>query len=208
MLIYLTRHGKTNQNKDHLVSGNSNHAQLIEEGKIQAEKLGKFLEDKKIEIILSSPLDRALETSKIINEKIKTKLETNDLLREFDFGDLDGKREEVEVKKLLEQRRLNLDTLAPNGGSYLDLIKNASKLIAQIEKLKKDKILIVSHAGIMRTILALLNNENIKKQPEKLDTIDCPNGTIYTFNTENNQITWFNVNSGESGKKLLHRVGY
>ena len=106
MLIYLIRHGKTNQNKDHLVSGNSNHAQLIEEGKIQAEKLGEFLKNKKVEKIISSPLDRALDTSRIINKQLRIELETSDLLREFDFGDLDGKSEHNEVKKLLEKRKI------------------------------------------------------------------------------------------------------
>lgn len=208
MIIYLTRHGKTNQNKDHLVSGNSNHAQLIEEGKNQAEKIGKFLRDKKVDIILSSPLDRALNTAKIINKHISTKLDTSDLLREFDFGDLDGKSEEHEVKDLLEKRRLDLSTKAPNGGSYLDLLNNASEFIKKIEKLKQETILVISHAGIMRSLLASLTKEKIKEDPTRLDTIDCPNGAIYTFNTKNNNLEWFNVNSNESGKGLIHRTGY
>jgi probable phosphoglycerate mutase len=54
MMIYLTRHGKTDFNKDRRLSG-SDQAQLIEEGILQAKKLSENLSNEKIEIIYSSP---------------------------------------------------------------------------------------------------------------------------------------------------------
>ena len=209
MLIYLTRHGKTNQNKECLLSGNSNFAQLIEEGKDQAEKIGIKLKEKNIEKIFSSPLDRAIETSNIINKSINVEIIKEDLLREFDFGSADAKSDTLpEAREILIKRRIDLNFHAPNGECYNDLIKKAKKFIDKIKNEKCNSILIVSHAGIMRTLAALLTEQEIQKHPEKLDTIDCLNGLVYIFNTETQEISWLDVNSDKNGKGLRYRTSY
>ncbi len=207
MLIYLTRHGKTDLNKEERVSG-TNTAQLIEEGIEQANKISEKLKDKKIEKIFSSPFDRAFLTAKIIGEKQNLQVERNEFLKEFDFGNMEGNKMEGETMENLKKRRVDLKFKFPEGDSYLDVVERTSKFLDKLLTLKNKKVLLVSHAGTMRAILSILTEQDYKNHPPVLDTIDCPNGLVYIFNTENKSLTWMNVNSGKYGQGILRRESY
>ena len=68
MKLYVVRHGQTDYNIDNKVCGISN-VELTDLGKQQAIKAREQLEDQKIDYIFASPLQRAYDTAKIINEK-------------------------------------------------------------------------------------------------------------------------------------------
>ena len=68
MKLYIVRHGQTGYNIDNKVCGISN-VELTDLGKQQAIKAREQLEDQKIDCIFASPLQRAYDTAKIINEK-------------------------------------------------------------------------------------------------------------------------------------------
>ena len=67
MKLYIVRHGQTGYNIDNKVCGISD-VELTSLGKQQAIKAREQLEDQKIDYIFASPLQRAYETAKIINE--------------------------------------------------------------------------------------------------------------------------------------------
>ena len=69
MKLYVVRHGQTDYNIDNKVCGISN-VELTDLGKQQAIKAREQLEDQKIDYIFASPLQRAYDTAKIINENI------------------------------------------------------------------------------------------------------------------------------------------
>ena len=81
--IYIIRHGETDWNNKGLSQGSRNNIKLNDNGKEQAKKTGKYLNkfrqiDSKFDVILSSPLDRAKQTSKIIAKEIG--YDKNDIL--------------------------------------------------------------------------------------------------------------------------------
>ncbi|MAG39783.1 hypothetical protein CMI41_02345 [Candidatus Pacearchaeota archaeon] len=207
MEIFIARHGQTNLNKDKRLAGNSNLAQLNQRGKQHANRLAEFLEDKDIDEIFSSPLDRAKNTAKPIARKIKKKVKIDKRLREFDFGRLDGSKEEGEATEDLLKRRKDLNYKFPRGESYDIVIKRVGKFIKKISNKKYKRILIVGHGGVNRVILSKLINQNLTNHPEKLDTIDCTNEIVYIFNTETNKLRWISTRNNKSGNGLLKRVG-
>ena len=67
MEILLTRHGQTEWNLLKRVQGKAD-TELNEEGIKQAEKTRDYLKNEKIDLILCSPLKRAMQTTEIINQ--------------------------------------------------------------------------------------------------------------------------------------------
>ena len=78
MKIYTVRHGQTEWNKKGLYQGKTD-VPLNEEGKKQAMLVKEKLKDKKIDLIISSPLKRAKETAEIISDG-KIKIITDSLI--------------------------------------------------------------------------------------------------------------------------------
>ena len=68
MKIYITRHGQTDSNKERKLMGQKIDDSLNEVGIKQAKELAKSLFEEGFDIIFSSPLKRASETSEIIKK--------------------------------------------------------------------------------------------------------------------------------------------
>jgi broad specificity phosphatase PhoE len=87
--IILARHGETDWNVAEVFRGRID-VELNETGIKQAELLGKYLSDFKIDAIYSSPLKRALKTAKVIAGYQKIKVNTVRGLIDFDYGEWQG----------------------------------------------------------------------------------------------------------------------
>ena len=88
--FYVFRHGETSYNVSGHIQGHSNDSRLTANGKLQARAAGYKLKSKNIEIIFSSPLDRAVETGRIIADIIKVPLQTDERLIEVNVGNCRG----------------------------------------------------------------------------------------------------------------------
>ena len=66
MRVYIVRHGETMVNASNKLQGRINSG-LTEEGLKQCVELRKKFEDKKIDLIVSSPLDRCKQTAEILS---------------------------------------------------------------------------------------------------------------------------------------------
>ena len=89
MKLYVARHGQTFWNAQNKVCGITDVG-LTEKGKDQAEELSSIVQNYNIDVIISSPLKRALETGKIVAEKNNISLQTEELLIEQNYGIYEG----------------------------------------------------------------------------------------------------------------------
>ena len=150
MIICLVRHGQTNWNINTLLQGRSD-IPLNDYGKKQAQDVGAFLQkhDQNWDVILSSPLTRAIETAEIIKAKLdlKSKIIIVPELIERSFGSLEGKPLNQEMYEILDQ--------GGHGIEEIDLLlERAEKAIRDIVKTyPKKKVLIVSHAQFIKAAL-------------------------------------------------------
>ncbi len=88
--ILLIRHGETAWNAVRKLQGHLN-IPLNEEGLRQAKALAAHLQNEKLDAIISSDLQRAMQTAQAIADLQNTSLQINPQLRERCFGDFEGK---------------------------------------------------------------------------------------------------------------------
>ena len=66
MKLYIIRHGETFENASNRLQGRID-SNLTEEGKKQALEVRNYFVDKEVDLIVSSPLKRCVETANIIS---------------------------------------------------------------------------------------------------------------------------------------------
>lgn len=155
--FWLVRHGDTQATEAGKLYTDY-QAPLTEKGKLQAEKLATYFSQEKPDFIVSSPSLRVFATAQIISQAIHLDASKIEGLNEWQVGDWEG-RTYLEVKKsepVLYQAWSNdpIHNAPPNGESIIDLSKRASNHLAElIGQYNGKRVLLVTHAGIIRSIL-------------------------------------------------------
>lgn len=90
MKILVIRHGQTNWNVKNRIQGRTD-TNLNQKGIEQAYEVSKNLEDKKIDLIISSPLKRTRQTAEVINNKRNIPMIIDNRLIEISYGEMEGK---------------------------------------------------------------------------------------------------------------------
>lgn len=163
-ILYIVRHGETNWNAEGKTQGESN-IPLNNKGIKQAKALNKDLQDVKFKTVFSSDLVRAKRTAEIIAMERKLAIETTHLLRERRYGRLDG----TPYHTMQEFHRIweNLSKkervrYRPYRGYETDeeVIRRFITFLREVAALYLGKtVLIVSHGGMMRTLLNHLSEK-------------------------------------------------
>ncbi len=169
--IFIVRHGQDQDNANGILNGRRNQP-LTPLGKNQAITVAQKLLTYKIQIIYSSPLQRASETAQII----ASKLGINDImihhhLIEREFGILSGKPISdipLFAKKILKTDRVNYFLEAQGAEKFPDLYKRAQKILDEIKNKHTHKnVLVVAHGDIGKMMRAVHNkwtwSEGLKK---------------------------------------------
>lgn len=89
MKIYVVRHGQTNWNVENRLQGNVD-IPLNNTGIKQAHSLANQIQHLNFNMIISSPLSRALDTANIINQKKSVPIIINEAIIERNYGFLEG----------------------------------------------------------------------------------------------------------------------
>ena len=134
---------------------------LNAEGIRQAEALSSALKARFAEVAVhSSPLDRALETARVLAESYDQPVRIQDALTEIDFGDWVGKSF-VELGELKEWRNFNSQRTTcnpPRGESMMEVQARAWRAIAEAtaELQSGETAAFVTHGDVIRCVLVLL----------------------------------------------------
>ncbi|MEA1937351.1 MAG: class I tRNA ligase family protein, partial [Patescibacteria group bacterium] len=172
----LLRHGESESNVLKVKAGGSNKYGLTEKGIRQCETVAKDLKNQKIDFIVTSPIKRAKQTTKIINKELNLEVIENDLVKEYDFGKWNGYSEEDllgkselydEYEKIKEsgnnEERYNF-AFGGDGESRQDVEKRVRKFINECARKYSGKnILVVAHGGINAMFNRIINEYSIEK---------------------------------------------
>jgi probable phosphoglycerate mutase len=171
--LLLVRHGATTAIEEGRFSGSSG-AELSEEGRWQAARLGERLAPLGLTAIYASPLSRALDTPR--NKGTHCKLEpiVRDGLREIGHGHWEGmKRLDVERQFPDEYAAYDADpfTFAPRDGeSGVAVLARALPVIREIVAAHSGAcVLAVSHKATLRLVLSSLLGFDARGYRERLD---------------------------------------
>ncbi len=155
-MIYIVRHGETNWNKEKIIQGSENDEPLNEVGLNQARELAEFFSEKKLDLIISSPLKRARQTSNIVAKRKNLNVICDKNFAEIYYGDWSGKKSsEIPVlfPKEWENFLKNPETFSFKNGESIQSLYN--RTVYAFENLDKSKtILVVTHTNPIRMIIA------------------------------------------------------
>jgi probable phosphoglycerate mutase len=103
---------------------------------------------------------RAKQTADIINEGLRLPLEVREEIREISFGLMEGKTDEYNDEHFREfkedQKKLLEDIPYPGGENGTSVYERAMPVIQEIVQSGKRNIVVVTHGGIIRVLLAAL----------------------------------------------------
>lgn len=196
MKLIIVRHGETSWNREKKLQGQKD-IPMSKIGLKQAKVLAKRLSSKKIDVIYTSRLKRAVKTAEEIKKFHKNaKLIKEKTLNEMSWGIWEGlkmehiKKKYKELYKKREKDRFNFRI--PNGESPRILKNRIRKIISKIIKKSKDKpVLIVGHGGVNRTILGIL----LKWSNKKILSVRLQNASISVINIKSNKARMHLFNS-------------
>ena len=171
--LLLVRHGATSATEEDRFSG-SLAAELSDQGRWQAARLGERVAQQNLTAVYSSPLSRALETARIIAGHCGLAPVERDGLREIAHGHWEGmKRDDVERDFADEYAAWESDpfTFAPAGGeSGVAVLARALPVIREIVTTHPGgRVLVVSHKATLRLILSSLLGFDARGYRDRLD---------------------------------------
>jgi len=146
---FLMRHGEAEHNVNNIVNdGDEIPSKLTEKGIADTVEKAKKLNDKKVDLIFASPLNRTRETAKLVAKNCgiaEAEIILDDRLKEIQIVEFNNKP--IEQYRSLFKNNEEKFHKAPKGGETLfELKKRLGDFIYETENKYKDKnILIVSH---------------------------------------------------------------
>lgn len=175
MILYVVRHGETEKNKYGLIQGQT-ECDLSENGINKAKELVSLVKDINIDVVISSPLRRAIDTAKIITDN-KFPINIDDRIIERDWGLCEGASiDDVDTVKCWN---FYLNTDANRIEKVQDLLKRVSEFLEDIKVRYNDSnVLVVSHSAVLRAIHYCLH---AIPEDGDMSKIDIPNLRIIEY---------------------------
>ncbi len=176
MNLYVIRHGQTDANEKGLAYSRE-EVGLNETGIEQAKVASKIIENLDYDLVISSPLERAKQTAKIVNEKKNKEILYDDRLQERDTGIYTGKNSSDKVFK----DYWKLDSYYEGAENIDDLFARVDDFLDEIlVKYSNKNILLVTHNGVCRAIKAYFEG-----YPKSLD--------VTNFGQDNCEIKMYKI---------------
>jgi ribonuclease H / adenosylcobalamin/alpha-ribazole phosphatase len=156
--LVLLRHGSTAFTVEKRFSGSGTDPGLAERGRREAERAAPAIAERwSVDVVIASPLRRAVETAAIAAQALGQPVQTHDGFRECDFGAWDGYTfAEIEQRWPAELATwLGSTGVAPPGGESLDAV--AERVAAAHDQVLKEHagqtVLVVSHVTPIKMLV-------------------------------------------------------
>jgi len=154
--LFLVRHGETDWNLSGQIMGEQ-PVPLNQNGEAQVKRLASFLKSRSIHALYSSPVARALQTAEILASVLQVPVTADQGLTEINVGEWEGRYwKDLTDEFARQQFYTRPEEARPPGGETLREVQ--ARAIAVVERARAleeaDQLLFVSHADVVRTILA------------------------------------------------------
>lgn len=198
--LYLIRHGETDWNAKRLLQGRRD-IPLNEHGREQAAASGlclRWLLPPLTDVdFIASPLGRARETMEIVRQQLRLPthdFRTDERLMEIDFGEWEGlgwRHIAERDPQHFEARQADpLNFIPPGGENYPMVFERVGALL---DSLVHDTVLI-AHAGILRSCLALLTNV----EPQRVPALEIPQDRVLMIRPDG--FAWMRITTALDGR--------
>lgn len=190
------RHAQAKNNVERVLAGRSDGIPLTDLGLQQAEKIANFLEPLKISAIYSSPIERALHTTKIVSNKLNLQYKIDHRLTEIEMGSFSGMLyEEMFAKhgniflKFYQDNSLieknGVETFSNVKKRVLDMVNYCS------QKHDNENILLVTHMDPIKAMISTV----LQLKPESLYELIIRNASLTIVKKEQSNFSMVAINS-------------
>jgi broad specificity phosphatase PhoE len=154
LYLYLVRHGQTDLNRDRRFRGLVD-APLNEQGLREAEGAGSILRSAEIPIIYSSPVERAMQTSRMIAAETGSAVQSDERFTDVDYGEWQGLTvEEVRERfgdRAIESWRSDPGSFTFPGGDSMALVRaRMEKALPEAAGSGPEHVAVVSHLAVLK----------------------------------------------------------
>jgi len=146
--LWLIRHGETEWSKSGAHTGRTD-IPLTEQGRANAEALGRLLAGHRFALVFTSPLQRAYDTCRLAGFGDVAQVDRD--LREWDYGDYEG-RSTPEIRRDSPGWWLWTSGV-PNGETVAQVGARAERVIARATAVDGD-VALFAHGHILRILTA------------------------------------------------------
>lgn len=168
LTLVLTRHGATDRSDPEQYLGQRIQANLTDEGRAAASALGRRLEGIAFERVIASPLERAMETARLIRPD--DLVEPEPRLAEADYGLWEGRTvQEIEARWTAQREAYETDpalNAAVGGESGREVARRVGSLLEELVERARSgessgapeedhRVLLVGHSTLNRVLLAV-----------------------------------------------------
>lgn len=171
--FYFIRHGETANNLSGVWQGQHIDSDLTQNGKLQVRQVAEKLDSLMLEVLYTSHLNRAQKTASIISFRCDLPIKVSAAFAEINYGVAEGQK--LDVLKQQYPKVIDLfynpdsnqyDNHFPDGETVWDVLQRVFTKLDEIFEYQCQKgyqewnIGIVSHAGVITSIMSALGVEN------------------------------------------------
>ncbi len=175
----LLRHGQTIWNKEKRIQGSSN-SPLTPEGTAASRRWGRYLAAERTpwQRIIVSPLQRAQETARLVNETLQIPIMSDEGIREQHWGAWEGLTLE-QIKgnspgKLEELIQHGWNFRPPGGESRTELLQRILCSLSDArDRWPGENLLIISHLGVIKSLLYHIEGRGYLPEEPKIMYNNC-----------------------------------
>jgi broad specificity phosphatase PhoE len=185
--VYFLRHGESEGNSARIIQGRRDLA-LSEIGLQQSEAVAPWFADREIDVILCSPLKRAVQTARIVGQVLgKEEVKPYDDLNELDTGIFTG----LTVEQIRERYPEAWHSFQRSSWEGVPKAERITDLLSRAESLWKElgrqftegarNLLCVTHSGVLQWIIKITFNHR-----SWMPLVPVENCSICHFSLDNN----------------------
>ena len=164
----MIRHGETQWNLEKRTQGHLD-SPLSEKGVLQTKETAQKLRNYKFDLVLSSPLGRALETAKIISAELGTNnIQMEPDLAERHLGVLQGRTKKESLENYPHffgaDGRFIQSSDIPEAESLQDFLQRIQQAVLKLQILSEDSsMLVITHDGVLHAMLGCIKDISFDK---------------------------------------------
>lgn len=194
--IFLLRHAHSVANAKSVLAGRTPKVPLSEKGLKQREKLEQRLQGAKFDLVISSPMQRCLETI----ERFHANPDIREDFQEVDYGDWTGKKLSslARNKAWQEIHRNPASVRFPNGETLPEVQTRVLLGLDNLSSKNKD-ILISTHADVVKVIILHALGTHLNN----IDKLHIGNASISVIERNKSGLSVIKVNDDTSFIKDL-----
>jgi probable phosphoglycerate mutase len=189
--LWLIRHGETAWSLSGQHTGRTD-IPLTERGHQQARLIAPFLAAQPFDLVLTSPMSRAIETCRAAGQGERAEAEPD--LHEWDYGIYEG-RTTPEIRESVPDWSV-WDSPIPEGESLQEIEARARGLIARLLTIE-GRIALFSHAHFLRVLGGCWMGDSAALGAHLI--LDTASISILGFDRENRALRQWNLRCSEAG---------